>query len=141
MVAPGLSLRPVRPILIDVNAAAVTMLSFCFMRQGLSVALLGLAAALTAAPEATAGDAANGKTLAAAKCARCHNIEPGGAFKQHPPAFQAIAIYRREPDIWGRIISPSPHSGMPEVIWELSPDEVQDLVAYIISLDTAVTPD
>jgi hypothetical protein len=29
---------------------------------------------------------------------------------------------------------------MPEVVWDLSPDDVQDLVAYIISLDTAVNP-
>ena len=110
------------------------------MRHGLSIALLGLTAVLAAAPEAIAGDADTGKTLAAAKCARCHNIKPGGPFKQHPPTFQAIAIYRRGPDIWGRIISPSPHSGMPEVMWDLSPDEVQDLVAYIVSLDTTDNP-
>ncbi len=110
------------------------------MRHRHFIAILALAAAVAATPAAVAGDAANGKQLAAAKCSRCHNIEPGGAFKQHPPTFQAIAIYRREPDIWGRIISPSPHSGMPEVIWDLSPDEVQDLVAYITSLDTTVSP-
>jgi mono/diheme cytochrome c family protein len=126
--------------LIDVNAAAAAKLLCVLMRRHVSIALFALAAALAAAPGAVAGDAANGKKLAAAKCARCHNIEPGGAFKQHPPTFQAIAIYRREPDIWGRIISPSPHSGMPEVVWDLSPDDVQDLVAYIISLDSAVTP-
>lgn len=105
------------------------------MRHELSIAILAFAAAVAAAPAAGAGDAANGRKLAAAKCARCHNIEPGGAFKQRPPTFQAIAIYRSEPDIWGRIISPSPHSGMPEVIWDFSPDEVQDLVAYIASLE------
>ena len=110
------------------------------MRSRFSIALIALAAVLAAAPAADAGNAANGRKLAAAKCARCHNIEPGGAFKQRPPTFQAIAIYRGEPDIWGRIISPSPHSGMPEVIWDLSPDEVQDLVAYIMSLDTTAAP-
>jgi mono/diheme cytochrome c family protein len=110
------------------------------MRHGLPIVILVLAAAFAAAPSAHAGDAANGRKLAAVNCVRCHNIEPGGAFKQRPPTFQAIAIYRSEPDIWGRIISPSPHSGMPEVVWDLSPDDVQDLVAYIMSLDTAVNP-
>jgi mono/diheme cytochrome c family protein len=80
-------------------------------------------------------DAAKGHELALQHCVRCHNIEPGGAFKQHPPTFAAIAKYRTRDDIWGRIISPSPHAGMPEVVWELQPDEVQHLLDYIVSLD------
>jgi mono/diheme cytochrome c family protein len=102
------------------------------------VALLALA--LASPSHAAEGDAAAGYELAKQNCARCHNIEPGGAFKQRPPTFQAIAVYRSDPDIWSRIISPSPHSGMPEVMWDLSPNEVQDLVAYITSLDTTAAP-
>jgi mono/diheme cytochrome c family protein len=86
---------------------------------------------------AMAADVQNGKKIAAERCARCHHIEAGGAFKQRPPSFQAIAIYRNADDIWGRIIAPSPHAGMPEVIWDIDPDHVQDIVAYITSLDTA----
>jgi mono/diheme cytochrome c family protein len=84
---------------------------------------------------ATAADAAKGKAIAQEMCARCHNIESGGAFKQKPPTFQAIAIYRTADDIWSRILSPNPHSNMPDVQWSLTPDQVQDLVAYITSLD------
>jgi mono/diheme cytochrome c family protein len=91
--------------------------------------------ALTAAPS-IAGDAGAGRTLAMENCARCHNIEKGAAFKLRPPSFQAIAIYRTADDIWSRIIATSPHSGMPDVQWMLTPDQVQDLVAYITSLDT-----
>ena len=91
-----------------------------------------------AAGSALAADAENGKKIAGEKCARCHNIEIGGAFKQRPPTFQAIAIYRTEPDIWSRIIAPSPHAGMQEVVWELQPQEIQDILAYITSLDVPV---
>jgi mono/diheme cytochrome c family protein len=97
---------------------------------------LGLALSFTAAL-ADDGDAASGQKLAQEKCARCHNVEKGGAFKMHPPSFQAIAIYRDRPDIWGRIVAPSPHISMPDMQWVLTPDEVQDLLAYITSLDTA----
>ncbi len=92
--------------------------------------MCGLAAAPT-----LAGDAAAGRRLAEEHCVRCHNIEKGAGFKLKPPSFQAIAIYRTSEDIWSRIIAPSPHSGMPDVQWTLMPEEVQDLVAYIASLD------
>lgn len=94
---------------------------------------------LTNAAKAEDGDAAQGRLLVQDKCARCHNIEKGAAFKLQPPSFQSIAIYRTRQDIWGRIISPSPHSGMPDMMWALTPDEVQDAVAYITSLDSPVT--
>ncbi len=83
------------------------------------------------------GDAGAGLKIARERCARCHNVEKGGAFKLHPPSFQAIAIYRDRPDIWGRIVAPSPHISMPDMQWVLSPGQVQDLLAYITSLDTA----
>jgi mono/diheme cytochrome c family protein len=91
--------------------------------------------AVLAAPQAWAADANKGHQLAKENCASCHNIEKGGAFKQRPPSFQAIATYRTMDDIWARIVAPSPHAGMPEVIWVVSPDDVQDIVAYITSLD------
>lgn len=97
------------------------------------------ALALALASPAMAGDAAVGYELAKESCARCHNVEKGGGFKQRPPTFQSIAIYRREDDIWSRILAPSPHSGMPDVSWTLTPDQVQDLVAYIVSLDVTLT--
>lgn len=101
----------------------------------LAISALGLAFTTSA----QAGDAAAGYVLAKESCARCHNVEKGGGFKQRPPTFQSIAIYRREDDIWSRILAPSPHSGMPDVSWTLTPDQVQDLVAYIVSLDVTLT--
>ena len=103
-------------------------------RLSLLLALPGLALCLSS--PSLAADAVEGEVLARENCARCHNIGKGGAFKQKPPSFQAISIYRTADDIWSRIIAPSPHSGMPDVQWALTPDQVQDLVAYIASLDT-----
>jgi mono/diheme cytochrome c family protein len=88
---------------------------------------------------ALAGDATKGFATAQEICARCHVIAKGGAFKLKPPSFQSIAIYRTADDIWSRIISPNPHSNMPDMQWQLTPDQVQDLVAYITSLDVPVT--
>jgi mono/diheme cytochrome c family protein len=107
------------------------------MRHDLSAALSAFIVLTIGATAPAAADAASGKAVAQEMCARCHNIEPGGAFKQRPPSFQAIAIYRTADDIWSRIISPNPHSNMPDVQWSLTPDQVQDLVAYITSLDTS----
>ena len=84
------------------------------------------------------GDAARGQAIAEAQCARCHDVAKGGAFKKMPPSFQAIAIYRTAPDIWSRIIAPSPHAAMPDMTWTLTAEEVQDVLAYIVSLDQPV---
>ena len=84
------------------------------------------------------GDPSKGQAIAEAQCARCHEVAKGGAFKQMPPSFQSIAIYRTKPDIWSRIIAPSPHAAMPDMTWTLTADEVQDVMAYILSLDQPV---
>lgn len=102
------------------------------------IGLPAIALAVTSTAMA-AGDAAKGYKTAKANCARCHNIEKGAGFKLMPPSFQSVAIYRTAEDIWSRIIAPSPHRGMPDTTWMLSPDDIQDLVAYITSLDTPVS--
>lgn len=84
------------------------------------------------------GDVVKGQAIAQAQCARCHDIAKGADFKKMPPSFQSIAIYRTKPDIWSRIISPSPHAAMPEMTWTLTADQVQDVLAYILSLDQPV---
>ena len=104
------------------------------------LALSALAVLLATSPSmAETGDATRGEAIAQQQCARCHDVSRGGAFKKMPPSFQAIAIYRTEPDIWARIIAPSPHAAMPEMTWALTPQEVQDVLAYIRSLDGPVT--
>ena len=100
-----------------------------------------LALSFTASPAwaQAEGDPGRGQALAQEQCARCHDITKGGAFKQMPPSFQAIAIYRTKPDIWSRIIAPSPHAAMPDMTWTLTADQVQDVLAYIVSLDVPVS--
>ena len=82
------------------------------------------------------GDVAVGEEIARESCVRCHNVEPGGPFKEHPPTFAAIAVYRSDEQIYGRIMFPPLHSSMPEIGYMLSPDNVEHLVAYIRSLES-----
>lgn len=81
------------------------------------------------------GDPVEGRAVAQEWCAECHDVEPGGRFKQDPPAFAAIAVYRDDAHIRANILYP--HDGMPDVakVFGLN---VDDLVAYMRSIeDTA----
>ena len=53
----------------------------------------------------------------------------------HPPSFTAIAGYRPADQILSRIMFPALHSPMPAWSNWISRDEVDDLVAYIQSLE------
>ncbi len=87
------------------------------------------------APAHGEGDAAVGAKLAREQCVRCHNIEPGGPFKLHPPSFASIAVFRSQEQILGRILYPPLHSSMSQIGYYLTPDNVDHLVAYIVSLE------
>lgn len=80
-------------------------------------------------------DPAAGQALAAENCSRCHDINPGGAFKTMPPSFASIAAFRSPDEIPTRILWPAMHSRMPQMNTWLTPQEVADLTAYIVSLD------
>jgi mono/diheme cytochrome c family protein len=82
------------------------------------------------------GDAAAGRALAEEWCVRCHNIEPGGPFKLYPPSFASISAYRPADGIRAWITYPPMHGGMPQVGFMLTPENIDDLVAYIVSLET-----
>jgi mono/diheme cytochrome c family protein len=84
---------------------------------------------------AIAADVDNGAYLAAENCARCHEIAKGGASKTMPPSFASIAAFRAEDQIFFRIMFPQMHSPMPAWAMMLSKDEVNDLTAYITTLD------
>ena len=84
---------------------------------------------------AFAADAENGEVLAKEHCSRCHDIGPNGAFKQHPPSFAAIAVYRSAQQIYGRIIFPPVHTYMPQIGLISAPGQIDDIVAYIGSLE------
>lgn len=90
---------------------------------------------LMAAPAFAEGDAENGAELATEFCARCHDISPGGAAKQHPPSFASIAAYRPEEQIVARILFPDLHSAMPAWNRWFSRAEIEDLTAFITSLE------
>ncbi len=84
---------------------------------------------------AHAEDATAGRQFAEQFCERCHNIEPGGPAKLYPPSFAAIAAFRAADDIRWKIIAPPLHTAMPQLGDFLAPVNVDDLVAYIVSLE------
>ena len=99
------------------------------------IATITLGAFLVSSAAAMAADAENGKLLAEENCARCHDVAPGGASKLYPSSFTAIAGYRAEEQIISRILYPTLHSPMPAWSNWISRDEVDDLVAFIQSLE------
>ncbi len=86
---------------------------------------------------ASAQDIEKGRQIAETYCSRCHDVGPDGKMKQDPPSFAAIAVYRTPDQIYGRILAP--HAPMPQVVfswdWMVSKVNVDDVVAYIVSLD------
>ena len=97
--------------------------------------LCGLAMMIAASGAFAEGDAAKGGELAREICVRCHHVEAGGPFKLHPPSFAAIAVYRTDVQVYGRIMFPPLHAGMPQLGYRLTPDNVDHIVAYIRSLE------
>lgn len=92
--------------------------------------------ALVAVPaKAQDGNPAAGRAIAENYCVNCHDIEPGGAPKQHPPSFSRIASYRPVEQIKYRITYPAYHASMPKLAELIYPGQVNDLVAYILSLE------
>lgn len=103
------------------------------MRQ--TIQTLTIAAVLATPAAASAADIDNGRALAEENCAMCHDIGPGGAAKMHPPSFAAIAAYRPTEQILARILYPALHSPMPAWSNWIDRAGVDDLVAYIQSLE------
>ena len=103
------------------------------MKKTLAAAALG--AFLIPGAMAFAADVDKGRVLAEENCARCHDVGPGGASKMHPPSFAAIAGFRAEDYILSRIMFPNLHSSMPSWVNWIDREELDDLVAYIVSLE------
>ena len=95
--------------------------------------LLGLGLSISGA--AAQGDAAEGEKIVRKGCAQCHNVEPNGPFKQFPPSFASIAVYRSVDQIRSRILYPPLHSSMPQLSFIFLPNNVDDIIAYITSLE------
>jgi len=104
-------------------------------RQHGSAMLGGLVLALAATSISAAGDAKMGEELARELCIQCHDIGPGGMFKRYPPSFASIAVYRSRKQIYGRMVFAPLHGNMPPLTHRLTPKNVENLVAYIVSLE------
>jgi mono/diheme cytochrome c family protein len=102
--------------------------------------LVGLTLLLFGAAGARGGDASAGLTLAEEECARCHNISAGAPFKLRPPSFQAIAIYYTPEGVWSQMLATTSHPGMPDLLWRLDSEQIDDVLAYITSLDKSPAP-
>lgn len=91
---------------------------------------------LTGANAALAeGDADAGRMLAEKYCVRCHDISKDGAFKTYPPSFASIAAFRDRDQIRSRILFPQLHAPMPQMGYLLDHEGIDDLAAYVISLE------
>jgi len=98
---------------------------------GMFVATLGNAAAA----EELLGDPIAGRRLAHDVCAACHIVEPDMVPRSDidAPAFPDLA---RQPGITAlslRVFLQTPHERMPDL--RLSPDETDNVIAHILSLD------
>lgn len=83
---------------------------------------------------ALAGDVEMGRDIALEYCIACHDISATGPFKQEPPSFAAIAVYRTAEQIRARIVNPI-HDDMPDYTRYMIGGNIDDMVAYITSLE------
>lgn len=96
--------------------------------------ILPIAALAVSATAAQAGgDAERGRVLAERWCTSCHVVADDVAGGTIGPAFSAMIHLRgrSEEQLKGRIIAP--HDPMPD--FNLSRREIDDIIAYIASLD------
>ena len=100
------------------------------VRTSLAIALIGL----SGVAKAQDGNVTMGRQIAEEYCVTCHMIDRGGPFKQEPPSFAAIAVYRSPDQIRARIVQPI-HSDMPRYIDYMIGGNIDDMVAYIASLE------
>ena len=75
-----------------------------------------------------------GRDIAITYCIECHDVSPEGAFKQDPPSFAAIAVYRSPEQIEARIVQPI-HDDMPRYKDYMFGGNIDDMVRYITSLE------
>lgn len=106
-----------------------------FSRLIIAAGMLAVTFGATAAAEELLGDPTAGRKLANDVCAACHVVEPGLEPRSDidAPAFPDLA---KQPGITAlslRVFLQTPHERMPDL--RLSPDETDDVIAHILSLD------
>ncbi|MBW8268894.1 c-type cytochrome [Caldovatus aquaticus] len=99
-----------------------------------ALALLGGAAIAAPASAQAAGDPADGRRIAEIWCANCHAIGPDvpGPASDAAPSFVTTAQRPAVTALALRVFLQTPHANMPN--YQLSREEVDDVVAYILSL-------
>jgi mono/diheme cytochrome c family protein len=82
----------------------------------------------------TPGDPLQGHQLASELCKTCHLVDAGdrGVFLDGSPSLQDVADAPDTTELGLRVFFQTPHGSMPDLI--LSDAEVDDLIAYILSL-------
>ena len=100
----------------------------------ISAAILGFASAAAAQTASDPSNLAAGERLARDVCAECHIVadDQAGSGRIDAPPFHEVVS---DPETTGfslRAFLRTPHYAMPNII--LSPEETDDVVAYILSL-------
>lgn len=106
-----------------------------------ATALLHLALSHPVLGDEISGNAANGKVFAEQNCARCHAVGDAGdsplplapAFRDLSKRYLLDSLY----ETFAEGISVG-HQEMPEFV--LEPDQINDLLAYIVSLPLPFSP-
>lgn len=78
------------------------------------------------------GDAIAGRELAQGECATCHAVDRSTSKAQQAPSFTSIARMPSTTSMSLHAFLLSPHPHMPN--YRLSPNEVDDVVSYILTL-------
>lgn len=105
-----------------------------YLRLLLSLALAGMVVSPARAEDQNhAGDAAAGHRLATGWCSNCHGGDPRASEPaMGAPSFAEIANQRSTTAYRLRTFLRSSHTTMPNFV--IKPAEIDDLVAYILSL-------
>lgn len=90
-------------------------------------------AVLVATGAVAAAEPADGRKIAAAQCARCHDIGVGSPMRgAEGPSFVDIAKMPSTTELSLKVFLRSSHRNMPNIM--LSADEVDALASYILDL-------
>jgi mono/diheme cytochrome c family protein len=74
-----------------------------------------------------------GYELAKTWCSGCHLVEPGQTVvRELGPTFKSIASMKSTTSLSLHVFLQTPHTLMPD--WRLSNEEIDDVVAYILSM-------
>lgn len=102
--------------------------------RGVVALVVMVLAALPALAQPEPGDVRSGQRLAAAWCANCHQVAPGGPGPANDaaPTLTAIARMTSTTSMSLRVFLQTPHANMPD--YRLTREQLDDVVAYILSL-------